>query len=111
MGTIRQKWTQFENQSYPDIESCQKVRSLVDHVGELVAAQLLVVVDVPLLQHLLHPSQKLQIQMECLKWINRCLSGGDRLQNLSFLLINVSLEFILHLSHNLLDLLCSELAL
>ena len=49
-------------------------------MGELVAAQLLVVVDVPLLQHLLHPSQKLQIQMECLKWINRSLSGGVRLQ-------------------------------
>ena len=47
-----------ESQSYPNIESCQEVRGLVDDVGELVAAQLLVVVDVALLEHLEHSSQK-----------------------------------------------------
>ena len=53
VDTIRQKLTQSDrSQSYPDIESCEEVGSLVDDVGELVAAQLLVVVDVALLEHL-----------------------------------------------------------
>ena len=41
-----------ESQSYPNIESCQEVRGLVDDVGELIAAELRVVVDVALLEHL-----------------------------------------------------------
>ena len=49
---MRHKTNADTSQSYPDIESCEEVGSLVDYVGELVAAQLLVVVDVPLLQHL-----------------------------------------------------------
>ena len=38
--------------SYPDVKGGEEVRSLVDHMGELVDAQLLVVVYVPLLKHL-----------------------------------------------------------
>ena len=53
VDTIGQKLTQSDkSHSYPDIESCEEVGSLVDDMGELVATQLLVVVDVPLLQHL-----------------------------------------------------------
>ena len=52
-------------QSYPDVESGQEIRSLVDDVGELVAAQLLVVVDVALLQHLQQVMSKQSYQNGC----------------------------------------------
>ena len=82
-----------ESQSYPNIESCQEVRGLVDDVGELVAAQLLVVVDVTLLKHLHrffqnqehlsqklhHLSQKLHVQMECLKIDKRVEEPGGKI--------------------------------
>ena len=41
-----------------------------------------------------------------------CSQNGNRLYlGKPFLIDDFSLEFVLHLSHNLLDLLCSELAL
>ena len=60
-GALLMTWVNTiidKSQSYPDIKSCKEVRSLVDDVGELVATQLLVVVDVALLQHLHNLSAK-----------------------------------------------------
>ena len=94
VDTIGQKLTQSDrSQSYPDIESCEEVGSLVDDMGELVAAQLLVVVDVTLLKHLHrffqnqehlsqklhHLSQKLHVQMECLKRVKRVEEPGGKI--------------------------------